>query len=255
MSVWKRDENNVLHVLALSGGHDSTALAFLLKDKEPRQYNYVCTPTGDELPEMFAHWRELGARLGSLLYPMSKKTLDTVIHEQGSLPNFRMRYCTRILKIEPYREFLKEQAKSGPVVSYVGLRADEAGRAGGAYDDINGVTMRFPLREWGMQEEDVQKTLREYNVICPDRTDCARCYHQRIGEWWELWSKHPDLFEDAAKMEEKFGATFRTPGRDSWPSSLRKMGERFARGDVPHVSLNRMKRERMGSGACRVCSL
>jgi hypothetical protein len=59
--MWKRDNNGVLHVLALSGGHDSTALAFLLKDREPRPYNYVCTPTGDELPEMFAHWRNLGA--------------------------------------------------------------------------------------------------------------------------------------------------------------------------------------------------
>lgn len=253
--MWKRDENGVLHVLALSGGHDSTALAFLLKDREPRTYNYVCTPTGDELPEMFEHWRSLGERLGSLLYPMSRKTLDTVIREQGALPNFRMRYCTRILKIEPYREFLIEQAKLGPVVSYVGLRADEEGRAGGAYGDIDGVTMRFPLREWGMGEDEVQATLRQYEVTCPDRTDCAKCYHQRIGEWWELWARHPDKFEAAACIEERFGATFRTPGRDSWPSSLREMGKRFAAGDKPIISLNRMKRERQQGGECRVCTL
>lgn len=253
--MWHRDENGVLHVIALSGGHDSTALAFLLKDREPRLYNYVCTPTGDELPEMFEHWRMLGQRLGSLLYPMSKKTLMTVIMEQGALPNFRMRYCTRIVKIEPYREFLIEQAKLGPVVSYVGLRADEEGRAGGAYGDIEGVTMRFPLREWGMGEDEVQATLRQYDVICPDRTDCALCYHQRIGEWWELWSNHPDRFEAGCCLEEQMSATFRTPGRDSWPSSLREMGKRFAAGDKPTISLNRMKRERMAGGECRVCSL
>ena len=50
------DENGVMHVVALSGGHDSTALALLLNEREPRPYNYVCTPTGDELPEMFEHW-------------------------------------------------------------------------------------------------------------------------------------------------------------------------------------------------------
>ena len=255
--MWKRDENGVLHVIALSGGHDSTALAFLLKDREPRPYNYVCTPTGDELPEMFAHWRNLGERLGSLLYPMSRKTLDTVIREQKTLPNFRIRYCTRILKIEPYREFLEEQAKIGPVVSYVGLRYDEPGRAGGAYSDIEGVTMRFPLREWEMDEDKVQDTLRHYGITCPDRTDCAVCYHQRIGEWWELWANHPDKFEAGCQIEEEFSQTFRTPGRDTWPSSLREMGKRFAAGDKPTISLNRMKRERetQKSGTCRVCSL
>lgn len=253
--LWRRDADGVLHVLALSGGHDSTALAFLMKEREPRHYNYVCTPTGDELPEMFAHWRNLGQRLGSLLYPMSRKTLDTVIRDQGALPNFRMRYCTRILKIEPYREFLKEQAAIGPVVSYVGLRADEEGRAGGAYDDIGGVTMRFPLREWGMGEDDVQATLRRFGIACPDRTDCAKCYHQRLGEWWELWHNYPEKFEAGASLEEEFGATFRTPGRDKWPSSLREMGKRFAAGEIPSLSLNRMKRERMASGTCRVCAL
>lgn len=254
--MWKRDAAGVLHVVALSGGHDSTALALLLKDREGgRPYNYVCTPTGDELPVMFAHWRKLGAILGSLVYPISTKTLATAIAEEGILPNFRLRYCTRIVKIVPYREFLIEQAAIGPVVSYVGLRADEPGRAGGAYDDIAGVSMRFPLREWGMAEADVQATLTRFGVVVPDRTDCARCYHQRIGEWYELWLNHPSIFEDAAQQEEAMGGTFRTPGRDTWPSSLRAMGARFAAGDIPTASLNKLKRERQMIGACRVCAL
>ena len=45
------------HVVALSGGKDSTALALRLAEIEPREYIYVCTPTGNEPPEMFAHWK------------------------------------------------------------------------------------------------------------------------------------------------------------------------------------------------------
>jgi 3'-phosphoadenosine 5'-phosphosulfate sulfotransferase (PAPS reductase)/FAD synthetase len=253
----QRDENGVLHVVALSGGHDSTIMSFMLKEREPRPYNYVCTPTGDELPEMFDFWRWLGSdnALGRGLIPIIAGTLNGLIREFGALPNFQQRWCTRRLKIEPYREFLISQSKLGPVVSYVGLRADEEGRAGGAYSDIDGITMRFPLREWGMGETEVQAGLADRGIRCPNRTDCAKCYHQRLGEWWELWDAYPDLFNEAVIFEDETGHTFRTPGRDSWPSSLREMRERFERGDKPTISLNRMARERMQSGGCRVCSL
>lgn len=171
------------------------------------------------------------------------------------IPNFRARFCTRRLKIEPYRAFLSERAAEGPVISYVGLRADEEGRAGGAYEDIDGVSMRFPLREWGYGEDDVQATLRRFDVVCPDRTDCAWCYHQRLGEWYELWLYHREATNEAVAIEEKRGATFRTPGRDAWPTALRDLFAEFERGRIPTISLNRMKRERMASGSCRVCSL
>lgn len=251
----ERDENGVLHVVALSGGHDSTAMSLLLAEREPRPYNYVCTPTGDELPEMFAHWRDLGDRLGKRIIPVMAGTLKSVIRQQKMLPNFRARFCTRILKIEPYRQWLIEQAQFGPIVSYVGLRADEEGRAGGAYDDIGGITMRFPLREWGMDDPMVLAALAERGVVCPNRTDCARCYHQKIGEWYELWLNHRDIFFDAVVDETELGATYRTPGRDSWPTSLMEMAAEFESGRVPTVSLNRMARERMAAGGCRVCSL
>jgi 3'-phosphoadenosine 5'-phosphosulfate sulfotransferase (PAPS reductase)/FAD synthetase len=251
----ERDNSGVLHVVALSGGHDSTILSVLLKEREPRPYTYVCTPTGDELPEMFAHWRMLGERLGSRIVPIMAHTLKALISSQKALPNFRQRWCTRIIKILPYRDFLISQAKIGPVVSYVGLRADESGRAGGAYGDIDGVVMRFPLREWEMGENDVQAALKERDIACPVRTDCARCYHQRIGEWWELWFHHRDIFFDAVADEDATGHTFRSPGRDTWPVDLRSMAARFEVGDKPVISLNRMTRERMQTGGCRVCSI
>lgn len=251
----ERDEHGVAHIVGMSGGHDSSIMSVLLLEREPRPYNYVCTPTGDELPEMFAHWRAMGERLGRRILPIMAKSLRQVIDEQKTLPNHRLRFCTRIIKIEPYRAFLLDLASSGPVVSYVGLRADEMGRAGGAYGDIDGVTMRFPLREWGMGEADVQAGLASRGIVCPIRTDCARCYHQRLGEWFLLWLDNRDLFLDAEADEARTGYTFRTPGRDRWPTALVDLRAEFERGNIPDVSLKRMAREYMTSGACRVCSL
>ena len=251
-----RDDRGVLHVIGLSGGHDSTALAFLLREQNPdTPYNYVCTPTGDELPPMFAHWLNLGERLGRRLVPIVAGTLHGMMKQESILPNFQARWCTRRLKIEPYRKFLFEQTAIGPVVSYIGLRADEDGRAGGAYGDIPGVEMRFPLREWGMGEDDVQATLRRFEITCPDRTDCGNCYHQRLGEWFEYWRDYPERAYRMADIEVEKGGTLRTPGRDSWPSALHELFAEFAKGRVPTLSLNRMKRERMAAGGCRVCSL
>lgn len=250
-----------LHVVALSGGKDSTCLALALAEREPRDYTYVCTPTGDELPEMLNHWKAIEERLGKPLVRIAVPGgLAGVIRDEGMLPNHRARFCTRILKIEPYREWITGQAMQRPVVSYVGLRYDEPGRAGGHYDfdaddDSFGVSTRYPLREWKWGLAEVWRFLDERGVAIPKRTDCARCYHQQLGEWWRLWNEHPDIFADAARDEAEFGHTYRSPGRDTWPVALKDLEEAFATKGAPEVSLKRAAKREESRAQCRVCSM
>lgn len=248
--------SDALHVIAMSGGKDSTAMALRLRETDPTAgFTLVCTPTGDELPEWHAHMGRVQRLTGlPLAVVTSGQSLNGLVERERMIPNFRARWCTRILKIEPYRAWLARKAAThGTVVSYVGLRADEEGRAGGSYEDIPGVEMRFPLREWGWGAGDVWAYLEQRNVSVPERTDCGRCWGQQLGEWWKLWREHPEVYADAEAQEERIGHTWRSPGRDSWPAALSELRAEFEKGRVPPRTKRQMDLFR--SGGCRVCSL
>lgn len=237
------------HVVALSGGKDSTAMALRLAELEPRPYVYICTPTGNESAAMFDHWRRLGDLLGRPLTPVVGGSLVGLIRDQQALPNVWMRWCTRRLKIEPYAAWLSQHT---PAVSYVGLRADEAEREGGDYSDVPGVVMRYPLREWGWTRSDVFAYLDRRGVQIPDRTDCRLCFFQRIGEWHRLWTDDPEAWAEGEALEALTGHTFRSPGRDTWPASMAELRARFETGDAPRGAL---QRDLFADLKCRVCRI
>ena len=244
------------HIVALSGGKDSTAMALRLAQVEPRSYEYVVTPTGNELPEMFDHWRTLGELLGTPMSPLIGGTLRGEIERQNHIPNWRQRWCTRMLKIEPFQAHLLTMINAGDdVVAYVGLRADEeeSDRTGAVYGNT-AIKQRYPLREWGWGLAEVWGYLEEKMVQIPERTDCAWCFFQTLPEWWTLWKEFPEKFAEAEAIEEKVGHTFRSDGRDTWPASLKGLRMRFEKDIIPKgAGQARMLDTR--PMMCRTCSL
>jgi 3'-phosphoadenosine 5'-phosphosulfate sulfotransferase (PAPS reductase)/FAD synthetase len=237
------------HVVALSGGKDSTAMALRLAEVEPRDYVYVCTPTGNEPAAMFDHWKHLSALLGTPLTPVIGGTLDSIIAEQEAIPNFRMRFCTRMLKIAPFAAWLTQHE---PCTAYVGLRADEDERAGGDYLDVPNVTMRYPMREWGWKIGHVLSYLESRDVQIPARTDCQLCFFQRLTEWHTLWREHPEAWAHGEALEAQIGATFRSPGRDSWPAALVDLRAEFEKGNAPKGA---NQPDLFAEMKCRVCRI
>jgi Phosphoadenosine phosphosulfate reductase family len=219
----------VKHVVGLSGGKDSTALALRLQEIGEHDYDFICTPTGDELPEMIAWWKRLEVLLGKPLIPVTNPkapNLKSLIQIMHALPNNRQRWCTRMLKIEPTIAYC---IRNAPVTMYVGLRADEDEREGIYGEHVHSV---FSFREWGWGIDEVWGYLQYRGVAdeVPDRTDCARCYDQKLREWKALKVKHPEIYEDACQDEDFAGKTFRSPTRDTWPAGLRELGREFDSG-------------------------
>lgn len=191
------------HILGLSGGKDSAALAIYLRNRVP-EMEYVFTDTGKELPETYEYIDKLEAFLGK---PVARLNADRDFDHwleiyNGYLPSSRMRWCTRQLKLRPFEQHVGDD----PVISYVGIRADED-REGYVSTKPN-IRAVFPFREDGIRKEDVFRILEESGVGIPSyyewrsRSGCYFCFFQRKAEWAGLLERHPDLFERAKAYEK-----------------------------------------------------
>lgn len=237
-------------IVAFSGGKDSTAMAMKLADQGD-DFELMFTPTGNELPELLAHIVAVVKLINRPLITPANQSLDYWMDFFNALPNWRQRWCTRLIKIEPCIAYLT--ANPGSVLC-VGLRADEEQREGlwGPY-----ATYRYPLRELGWGIGDVRDYLKSKGVSVPSRTDCAFCYGQRIAEWFRLWRDHPRVWAQGEEREEKTGHTFRSAARDTWPASMKELRGQFESGRRPRgMPLNVLTEEDGTEGqpeVCRVC--
>jgi 3'-phosphoadenosine 5'-phosphosulfate sulfotransferase (PAPS reductase)/FAD synthetase len=192
------------HILGLSGGKDSTALAVYLRDRVP-QMEYVFMDTQKELPETYEYLSKLEAYLGKPIVRLNaERGFDHWLEVYGGyLPSTRMRWCTRQLKIRPFEKYVGND----PVINYVGIRADED-REGYISTKPN-ITSRFPFKEAGIKLPDVLRILDEAGIGLPkyyewrSRSGCYFCFFQRKGEWAGLLERHPDLFEKAKAYEKE----------------------------------------------------
>lgn len=239
------------HIVWVSGGKDSTAMALRLQETQPNiDWLFVCTPTGNELPDVVDHWERLGALLGRPLERITHPLgLTGLIDKQQMLPSHAARWCTRMLKIIPAIAFYAKQA---PCVAYVGLRADEPGRLGLFGDKV---PQRYPLREWGWGIGDVKDYLFRRGVTVPRRTDCAWCYDQSLSDWWELWLRFPAVFEQGVQKEAEIGHTFRSPQRDTWPVKLVDLRAKFESGSIPRTAEPNKDLFDDEPQRCRACSI
>jgi len=197
-------EKPVRHILALSGGKDSSALAVYMRGKVEHM-EYVFCDTGEELEETYEYISKLQDYLCSeITWLKSEKDFRYYVDlYNGVLPDARTRWCTRMLKLKPYEEFIGDD----PVISYVGIRADEPHRKGYISTKPN-IQTRFPFIEDNIRLEDVARILEESGLGVPDyynwrsRSGCYFCFYQQKREWIGLHETHPDLFEKAKQFEK-----------------------------------------------------
>lgn len=199
------------HVLGISGGKDSAALAVFVRQHHPElDVEYFFTDTGKELPEVYEFLGRLEGFLGRPIARLNpRRDFDFWLREyKHFLPSAQTRWCTRQLKLAPFEQWIRPMLAAGDTVtSYVAIRADEEYREGYTSKHEN-LKVRLPFREGGIDKKGVMDILESSGVGVPkyydwrSRSGCTFCFFQQKIEWVRLKERHPDAFEEAKQYEK-----------------------------------------------------
>lgn len=191
------------HILSLSGGKDSAALAVYMRDRVA-DMEYIFHDTGKELPDTYEYLERLEGYLGKKIVRTTfGATFDLLLRLKGGmLPSNHRRWCTELMKLKPFENYIG----SDYCYNYVGIRADED-RLGYISHKPN-IKAIFPFRDHGIDYQQVQQLLRESGLGMPPYTDwgrsrsgCFFCFYQQKIEWVRLKRRYPDLYEEAKSYE------------------------------------------------------
>lgn len=200
------------HVLGLSGGKDSAALAIYMRDNYPElDIDYFFTDTGKELPEVYEYLSKLEGYLGKpILHINPNRDFDFWLKQHKNfLPSAQARWCTIKMKLKPFEDWVQSFLDDGyQVYSYVAIRSDEEYRTGYESKDEN-LIIKLPFREDGINKPSVENILEHSGLGLPEyyqwrsRSGCTFCFFQRKIEWVGLLERHPEAFEEAKKYEKQ----------------------------------------------------
>ncbi|MEZ8965072.1 hypothetical protein BCS96_09165 [Vibrio breoganii] len=232
----------VLHVLGLSGGKDSAALAIYMRDNYPEiDMTYYFTDTGKELPEVIDlidklegyvgkkivdPWEELKSENTASI--REKKDFDYWLKQHNNyLPSPQARWCTIQMKLVPFEKWITSYLDKGyKIISYVGIRHDEPLRTGYEATSNKNIETVMPFRDDGLVRQDIYDILQNADLFHDteqarnnplssqakglpgyydwrSRSGCTFCFYQRKIEWLRLLEKYPESFAEAEQYEKR----------------------------------------------------
>lgn len=119
---------DVLCVMSVSGGKDSTACALALREAGVA-FRMVFADTGWEAPETYEHLDHLREKLGAIEVVRGQRgTMVDVARRKAGFPMRMGRWCTKDLKVYPIRKFHDQVIEETGLetVSVIGIRSSES---------------------------------------------------------------------------------------------------------------------------------
>ena len=204
--------SEIKHILGLSGGKDSAALAVHMNNRYPDlDIEYFFTDTGYELKETYDFLNKLKTRLDKPIHYINpRNSFDYYLKKYNNfLPSQTARWCTIEMKLKSMEAWLKPALDAGQeIITYVGIRYDERGRVG--YKPTNDlIKAKFPFIEDCIDKDGVIEILESSGLGLPDyykwrsRSGCTFCFFQKRSEWIGLKENHPKAWAHAKSLEKQ----------------------------------------------------
>lgn len=159
------------HVASFSGGKDSTAMVLHMIERGDHLDEVMFCDTTMEFPGMIRHVekvkkvveaagikftelrseRDFEYYLTAIDVPNRKPTSNHFGVPGYGWPSFKIRWCTRYLKLDLIKRHLEDLRERYEVIQYIGIAADEDYRL--ERENNQDPNHRHPLREWGWVED------------------------------------------------------------------------------------------------------
>jgi len=220
-------------MISFGGGVNSVAMTIMLVEDGWRG-PIVFADTGGEWPETYCYLRTFGQWLQergleiTILTPNQREgetaiALYDYCWDKRIIPYLMRRWCTDKWKLVPLSSWCNDH---GYDMRLLGFASDEARRA----KPIEG--LRYPLLEEGITRRECQRIIARADLSMPIKSGCYFCPATRLDGWKRLYYEHPDLYEQAAQLENRARAEHGDVALDPHGITLREHAKRRWQGQM-----------------------
>lgn len=243
------------HIVAFSGGKDSTAMLLKMIDKGMKIDQIIFADTGFEQPDLYEYIERIETEIGRKVtilackHPnpqsLSKKEREDFLRSEfrkwfygivtrgenkGKVRGFPLIvhpcWWMRESKVYAIEHFTKQE----DTITYLGIAYDEEERVG------KDSKIRYPLYEWKMTEADCVDYLNKRDLFNElyvnfDRLGCYICPKQGESSLYVIWKHYPEQWAELKFWDQE---TFRVKGHYiKGDVSLKALEQSFQDGYVP----------------------
>lgn len=211
--------------ISFSGGVESTTMCVLFGNKA----DAIFADTGFEHEQIYERikaveqWCKSFHRLDFKIHLVKNEkhgTLPDYIRKTRFYPSFQARFCTRLFKIEPIDNILKDFEE---VEIMIGLNADEIDKRTGNHGLLKHVKYSYPLADAGITRDGCKIILNKVGLL-PNfppymkRGGCVGCYYKSHKEYLAMAHLAPAEFQKVLDIETELNSEKTT--RDKFFSIL-----------------------------------